>query len=159
MKRKRVLGGVMVILGLLTSVTAIALTTPQVCDSTPKYYCTYVWYDSNGSGWTIRDRYYKGARDGGAQYWQLYWVADWEWNGSQWVQTWYTGQGVWHNNVNFDVWYTKTQDHTVTANAAVNGQHRYEEYTDKTGWYYWCSQRWTHYLNSGTSQNEGYGQC
>lgn len=139
---------------------AYANTTTTICDqnSPAKYWCSRVQYTSRTGGWTITDREYKGAIDGGAQKWQLYWVKDWQWNGSSWDYLGGWGSQPWHTNVNFDGWWTISTDRDVSTQSAVTGQHHYQEYTPDAGWYYWCSEKWEHYLSDGHS-NRVYTSC
>ncbi|HLH21289.1 MAG TPA: hypothetical protein VK066_02120 [Chloroflexota bacterium] len=59
------------------------LQTADTCDQTgPKYYCAHVDYDNYGSYGQVYDRWYTGAIDGGAQYWHLWSLNDFWWNGS-----------------------------------------------------------------------------
>lgn len=71
-------------------------STPLQCDTAgPKYWCTYVIYD----GVTfVYGRYYKGAVDGGAQYWHEWYYDDFYWSGSQWVHYLNHGDPNWQTN-------------------------------------------------------------
>jgi hypothetical protein len=59
-----------------------ATTSPQ-CDSTPKYYCSYIAYTPESGRVTVTDRYYKGSLgSGGYTRWRVEFINDYEWDSS-----------------------------------------------------------------------------
>lgn len=133
--------------------------TPWTCDGVPKYYCATIEYDNYGSYASVLDRWWKGARDGGAQRWQLYWLQDWSWDGSRWVFQRNFGQSGWNSNIDLSTapWYSH-QGYTITQPALINYKLRYYE-CDHMGLncYYWCSPQLDHRLWDNTSAQIGQG--
>lgn len=138
-------------------------STPVICDSNspPKYWCSYVSYVSEGTGWKILDRFWKGAVDGGAKRWQIHWLLDFDWDSINLKWRYLGGWGPhpwpWPTNITFDRYYTDTDDRVTTELAIVIGQHRYEETTADTGTYTWCDAVWKHYLHYGQSYRKYLG--
>lgn len=150
------------LLGLLGSPTlASAATTPDTCDSVPKYYCVHVDHDFGAGVVTVHNRWYEGAIDGGAKRWQRYWVADYSWNGVGWstVRSW--GSGNWYTDVHLNHpnghWEAVGGD-TITQPAVVMVRLRYQEST-ASGSYYWCSSQLEHHLEDNSSFAWGTSQC
>jgi hypothetical protein len=144
---------------------ALALATPKTCDSNvpPKYYCTWIRYVeiANSTNWELRKRLYKGARDGGAKQWQLWYAKDWYWGGSSWVWLRTAPSSSWFTNVVWDVKRNAGSMVQVPRNSAVTIRLRYQECdvnNPLTCWF-WCSSITQHNLNGGTSQQFGGGGC
>lgn len=145
---------VMVVTSTLLGNEAKALTqTPWTCDGIPKYFCATVEYDNFGSYVNVQSRWWKGAIDGGANRWQIWWVQDWTKVGGtyNWVRGW--GQGSWLNNVQLSTapWY-RIQGFSINQPALINFRLRYYA-CDAMGFncWYWCSPQLDHYLDTNTS--------
>lgn len=146
------------ITALLMSSIAFAGTTPQTCDSVPKYYCAKVEYVDQGSYVDVLYRWYWGARDDGATRWQRFWMADWSSDGSQWVLVRSWGEGLWYDNYLFNGWHAIPSG-TITQPAAVNLRIRFENCCRDFLPYFWCSPQLDHYLYNNTSAQVGTGTC
>lgn len=126
---------------------ASAETTTQQCDLTPKYYCTFIYFEK-GYNVTVSDRYWQGAIDGGADEWRLDYAIDYWWNssGSYW-QRGYDGTGPsgWRYNVYFDGWTCGNCIDAVynTSAARVDMLIRFTECTSSC--YPWYSNVMSHY--------------
>ncbi len=141
----------------LTGSTALALVgNTWVCDSSSKYYCMWVNYSQNGSGWIINHRYYLGATDGGASQWQLFYAKDWYWNGTQWVFLNDWGSSAWYYNYYWDIWREKGPAVSVPYYSTVTMRTRYYEPVSRT---YWCSLVTQHDLWTGVGWEWGTGAC
>ncbi len=106
------------VLFLATPASAV-LTTNWQCDATPKYWCTQVAYDKGSGTITVRDRYFKGAIDGGARKWRAEYYNDWYSDGTYWHNSRNHGPSQWRTNVNFQL-YSYTDDNTMTRSCRYN---------------------------------------
>jgi hypothetical protein len=138
-----IVGGCILLL-LTTIIAVLATTTPQLCDPSSKYYCSKVVYTDQGNNVLITDRNWRGAIDGGADYWQVWYVKDWEWvSGAwQWRESW--GPSSWRTNVTLSSWDSYSADRTRIKNSCVTMKFRFQECAPDC--YYWCSGRHEHYL-------------
>ena len=130
---------------------ASATTTPTLCD-TPfiKYHCSKVTYTQQGSNVLITDRNFKGAIDGGAQRWQIYYTKDWERISGNWVFRENWGPGSWRTDVTFSPWFGWPNDNRTRINdSAVTFKFRFQECIP--GCYYWCSPLEQHNMLTNNS--------
>jgi len=145
------------------------LQTPDACDPHLKYHCAHVDYDNYGSYVQVYNRWFTGARDGGAQYWRLDVVYDWSAASGSWQVVATHGLSPWYNNVcmgaPYHVYYPgcaytpgfweSRPNGTIAQPAWVDFKMRYYECTPTC--YYWCSQWLGHDLRANTSTPYGAG--
>jgi hypothetical protein len=124
--RLSLLGAIILICLVAAPQVALATDTPVVCDSAAKYHCTSVSYTNHGSYVSVAGRYFQGARDGGADRWQRYWVQDWSQSSGDWYTTSTWGEGPWYTNVSMGSWYGVTGG-TISQPALVKIRLRYQE--------------------------------
>lgn len=142
-----------------------ALGTPKVCDDNipPKYYCTWIRYApvANSTNWELRKRLYKGARDGGAIQWQLWYAKDWWWDGSQWNWIRTQTSSAWFTNIIWDIKRVAGSTVTIQQDSAVTMRIRFQECdpSNPSNCWFWCSLITQHNMNGGTSQQYGDGSC
>lgn len=161
---------IVVVLAIVISASlsqkASASSTGTTCDSVPKYYCAYVDYTNNGSYVTYVNRMWEGALGGSGcptycttKNWQVWWVQDWTWGGSNWTWLRNWGASAWYANCCLGTWhdYYGTD---INQPALVNFKFQYQDYYPDTGRYvYWCSPQLDHRLDSGYSYPTGTGTC
>lgn len=161
--RKLLLASLLALTFLFAAIIMVtANTTPERCDVDRKYWCSKVSYDPlSPTSWIIRDRWYKGGVDGLIAWWELYYYADWEWDGSRYVLVRQFGPVGPFFNVTLSSWKTVSNDSGITYRSRVTGQNRYHEDTNNDGIYdfAWCSNRWVHRLHSGDSYQDPGNQC
>jgi hypothetical protein len=124
---------------------ASAITSPTQCDtnSPPKYACAYITYSIYSSGgqtyYRVDVRNFKGARDGGAQKWQIEYYNDYRWNGSAWVNSYASGSTGWFTNISMPGSYSSVgPSNAQTGGAMSKAMFRYFEVTpDYPAGYYW----------------------
>lgn len=141
---------------------ANAQSTNAVCDDNQpsKYYCTSVDYVPSGSGWNVTARNYKGARDSGAQKWQLWYAKDWKWVNSQWQLVTGYGESAWYTNVLFDVWRKSGSSNVIpTHTATVTMRMRFIECVSGQPCYYWCGYILQHDLSNEYAYRTGQTAC
>jgi hypothetical protein len=113
--------------------------SPMKCDSIPKYHCSYIDYGVDyGSNWYVTHaRVWQGARDGGAQRWQLLFADDWRWTGLNWEQSRHYDETAWLTNIDLggSPWWAYNGDDGVPNGAMVGMQHRF--YECAASCYYW----------------------
>ncbi|HYP40648.1 MAG TPA: hypothetical protein VEX13_09845 [Chloroflexia bacterium] len=133
---------------------ASAITSPVQCDSNspPKYACAYITYSIYPSGgqnyYRVDVRYFKGARDGGAQKWQIEYYNDYRWNGSAWVNSYASGSTGWWTNTYMPGSYSSLgPPNAQTGGAMSQVKFRYFEVTpDYPSGYYWTWGPFTFYV-------------
>lgn len=157
-KRMLILG--IVLLLLLTFVQiASATTTPQVCDDAVKYWCSKVTYNSQSGSWNITDRFYKGGIDGGADWWQYYWIKDLHKINGNWAvaETW--SYGPTHTNILLSSWYSVGTDRLRVYMSMVQYKFRYYECSMDGSCGHWCSETSQHQLWNNQSDGFSDGIC
>jgi hypothetical protein len=139
---------------------AFAASTPDTCDSVPKYYCVHADYDPGAGTATIYNRWYEGAVDGGAKEWQRHWVADFSWTGSYWatirswnIGNWYRDVCLCHPNGHWE----SLRGGTIPQPATVMVRLRYHETVPSH--HFWCSPHLEHHLYDSTSIQWGNSSC
>lgn len=133
------------------------LSTTHVCDDMVKYWCFWVRYvPTDAAHWQIKKRVYKGAVDGGADSWQLWWAKDWECDGScNFRGEW--GPSGFLTNLTFDGKHAIGNPVTLQTNSIVTMRTRYTP-NDGSGTN-WCSPTAELFLQDGTSTTYGTGDC
>jgi hypothetical protein len=133
-----------------------AATTPDTCDTTPKYWCVHINYDPGSGTATVYNRWYEGAIDGGAKEWRREWTTDYHWDGSIWatVRSW--GYGTTYADAFLGHWEA-LESGTIDQPASVMVRLQYHEYIGY--WYYWCSNQNEHHLEDNTSLVWGNSTC
>lgn len=130
---------------VMTSFVGATSTTPTQCDTAgPKYWCTFIIYDGTTQ---VDNRYYKGATDGGAQQWYLYFYDDYYWNGSARILNRPHGPNDWQyqGDLSQSPWQSYSDvDAMPGSGGLVIVQLRYYECT--TSCYYWTSDIMYHNL-------------
>lgn len=134
-----------VVAGVIAASTLLSLplrvaadTTAQLCDPDPKYYCAYVEYTNQGTYYDSVVHRYKGAIDGGADWWQYWWGNDWWYNGS-WLLVRDYGPSSWENNL-FLGNFVGVGGASINQYAAVQMRIAYAQWQPSTStWRYWCS--------------------
>lgn len=133
--------------------TASANWTYVLCDSQYKYWCGFVDYSPNGSGWWIDARWHIGGWGyGGANAYRLHVARDWELYNNQWNLTWSCQNctGWFYGSGGLDAWRTIGSSRWVNYYTAVQFQHKYET-CPPYPCSYWCSPLQEHYLWDGSS--------
>ena len=113
---------------LVTPNTGEAAYTPNQCDATPKYWCTSIEYSISGSTYTVHQRMWQGAVDGGAKKWRLLYADDYY---GQYQQPWTLdrqyGPTAWLSNQFLGSWYCGCGDNPLPGGAMVKMRLEYEE--------------------------------
>jgi len=122
-----------------------ATQSPVKCDATPKYHCSWIYYHIGGD-YTVDDRQWQGAIDGGAWRWRLNYANDYSWNGSSWVYAGGFGATGWQSNVQLSgstVW-AGGSPRALSGGGLVEMQHGFEECAGSC--YSWADAPDYHYL-------------
>lgn len=139
-----------------------SLNTGKICDVNfpPKYYCTWVRYIAAGPNhWELRKRMYRGAIDGGAVAWQLWYAKDWWWDGNQWLWLVTWPSSSWFTNIPLTGKKNSGNIVTVPFDTTVTMRVRFQQCNSSGTCWFWCSNITQHNLSLGTHQQQGGGIC
>lgn len=140
-------------------------TTPTLCDSVPKYWCTYTGFEWSSTVATSVARYWKGAKGSETMVqWQLWWLQDWTCSSyptCTWLRNY--GQQAWATNspLSSATW-NWISGNDLNQDALVNMKLRYDDrYWDGVTWrqHIWCSPQLDHYIWNYNSAEVGTSSC
>lgn len=116
------------VVGLLFPGRAQAAQSPLQCDSVPKYWCTSIIYSISGNTYTVQERDWQGATDGGAERWRLEFANDYQGQyGQSWTLTSAFGPTAWRADQYLGTWWCGCFSNAMSGGAMVEMQLGYEE--------------------------------
>lgn len=132
-----------VIVVALAGFVAVASVTEAGCKYGDKYYGSCTSSDWDGEGIYVYHRKYEGSRgaspgyaEGGASYWRLEHVRDFEWNGSSYSFREAWGPAGWFYNRYEDFWGNYGADRQYHDDIQIDFKWKYKQNVSPWGYFY-----------------------